>query len=177
MANPTYKALRAVSVGGLLMLVVESKHYDWWGGWTYGYRHIVDLAVLLAVLLIPAMPVIKRRIWLAGLFGAALAWSVAVQAVGAFAYDDRWNATPASYELRIPGSQETVSVGTREKAKQLIAQGATPVGEVPRDIDNPRYRYRLWSWRENEIWYYLTHFRESREVRRVRTALACENPG
>jgi hypothetical protein len=174
--KPELRALRPVSIGGLAMLLIESKHYDWWGGWTYGYRHIVDIALLLCALLIPAAKVVGRRRWLAAAFGTTVAWSITVQFVGALAYDENWNAPRAGYELRLPNKQ-TVQVSTRHEAAALVSQGAQVVAAVGKDIDSPKYRYRLWSIRDNEIWYYVTHFRESRKARLRNVRRALEIPG
>ena len=63
----------------LLMILAAGKWFDWWGGMTWGYRHrrpgpiarLVDAPDHRAASLAPRV-----------LFGARLAWSVAVQFVG-----------------------------------------------------------------------------------------------
>ena len=71
----------------------------WWGGHTYGPRYLVDVLILLA----PAATVgtawmTARPRWkLAAM--VALAWSVAVAAIGAFAYPhEQWNTRPADVD-------------------------------------------------------------------------------
>jgi hypothetical protein len=91
--RPALAALRPLAVAAALLMLVAFKWFDWWGGWTYGYRPIVDVTPLLALLLVPVADfVFARRLWLA-LAGTLLGWSVAVQLLGVYAYDgDGWNA-------------------------------------------------------------------------------------
>ncbi len=87
----TYHALRPVTVGAMLLFLVAAKWFDWWGGWCYGYRPIVDTAPLLAVCMAPAVPLLRRR-GAKAVFVVLLAWSVLVQVLGAFAYNTTgWN--------------------------------------------------------------------------------------
>ncbi len=64
---------------------------NWWGGYCYGYRLLVDIAPLLTVLLVPAGALLRRRSIVA-VFGVLLAWSILLQAAGALYYSDRWNS-------------------------------------------------------------------------------------
>jgi hypothetical protein len=88
-----WSPLRPLAIASALLLLIACKWFDWWGGWTYGYRPLVDLTPLLALLLTPVVePLLARRL-VAGVAGALLAWSIAVQGLGAFTYDtDGWNA-------------------------------------------------------------------------------------
>jgi hypothetical protein len=88
--------LRPLILGAVILTVAACKWFDWWGGWTYGYRPLVDLTPILAL---ATLPVIEQLFihpwhrWRQACAGVLLAWSVAVQALGAFAYDvDGWNA-------------------------------------------------------------------------------------
>lgn len=88
-----FAALRPVALSALALWLIAFCWYDWWGGWSFGYRPIVDTMPLLAVLLVPVVDaVFERRPALLAAAGL-LAWSVTVQWAGAFAYDVRgWNA-------------------------------------------------------------------------------------
>lgn len=88
-----FRSLRFLSVAVLALWLPAFLWFDWWGGWSYGYRPIVDSTPLLALLCAPALAfVLERRVRLA-LFAAALVWSVLVQALGAYAYAPwGWNA-------------------------------------------------------------------------------------
>jgi len=115
----------------LLLWIPAFLWFDWWGGWTYGYRPIVDTTPLLAVLCVPALDrVLERRAWRI-VFFAALAWSVLVQIVGVFAY------TPLAWNARVLDSGEHA------------------------DVDAPQYRHRLWSFHDWQIAYFMRRFPQS----------------
>ncbi len=134
-----FQAFRPLTIALPAIVCLEAKHFDWWSGWSFGYRHLVDLAPLLVVLLVPIAAVIFRRRALLALFAVLLAWSVGVQVLGAFAYNlSGWNA-------RVVAGQE-----------------------APQDIDRPEHRHRLWSITDSQIPYYLRHFREARDLRQAK---------
>ncbi|MGE0538278.1 MAG: hypothetical protein AB7O68_25170 [Pirellulales bacterium] len=163
-----YRELRPLAVAILLIWCVESKHFDWWGGWSYGYRHIVDTMPLLLLMLVPVLPMILRhRIWVST-FAVLLLWSIGVQALGALAYDFiGWNARRA-YRLQEPNGSTRLSF----HAQDAIAWSRRPdarVEQVFLDVDAPENRSRLWSWTDNQIGYYITHFLQSRQTRKAIT--------
>ncbi len=93
--EPRYDALRFLTLGVPLLWLPAFTWFDWWGGWTYGYRPIVDSLPLLAALCIPALATLRRPA-LKVAFAAAAAWSVFVQVLGVAAYEpDGWNARRA----------------------------------------------------------------------------------
>ena len=151
--EPRYALLRPLPFAALAMLAVHAKFYDWWGGWAFGYRPIVDATVLLAPLAATALAALtseqvstarRRLAWSA--FALLVAWSIGVQTLGALAYD-------------------------------LAGWNGRVVDGVPQDIDRPEYRHRIWSWRDNPIWFYATHFSASRAERARRVQAMCEQPG
>ncbi len=171
-------ALRPIVVGLVLMLMVESKHYDWWGGWTFGYRHVVDLAPLLSLLVVPVFPAIVQRKWLTAIFAGTAAWSIGVQALGSYCYNgEGWNAPLVGYRIRMPGQPDVEVVASYDAAVRKIRAGGIPRGELREDIDDPQYRYRLWSITDNEIWYYASHLRECRAQRVKQAASAKHSSG
>lgn len=74
----------------------------WWGGWSYGPRLLTEAAAGLVVLSVPALTRLGRHRWERVAFGASLAYSVAVQALGAVAYEKgrRWDQYPVSVDQR-----------------------------------------------------------------------------
>lgn len=80
-----------------------SSYAVWWGGHSYGPRYAADLALPLALLAAAALeaPSVWRRSRASrAAVAAALAWSVGVQALGAFAYPrGEWNGRPADVDL------------------------------------------------------------------------------
>jgi hypothetical protein len=90
--RPGWEVLRPLSVAVATVLLLDSFWFDWWGGWSYGPRRLTDLAPALTVLAAPAMAWAWDGAGRRALLLGAVAWSVALQALGAFAYDvDGWN--------------------------------------------------------------------------------------
>jgi hypothetical protein len=163
--RPEHAPLRPLAIGAAVTIAVAGKHYDWWGGWAYGYRHIVDLAPVLALLVVPAAGWILAARWRQIAFGGLVAWSIGVQAVGAFAYDTSgWNARPAFHVLL--GNGEMVKVPEEEAARLVRERGGRVVGREQMEVAQPPWRHRLWSVRDNQIAYYVARFGQAREIRR-----------
>jgi hypothetical protein len=72
----------------------------WWGGHTYGPRYVLDLLpALVPAAAMGAARLARAHVSLRVVAAAALAWSVAVAATGAFCYPhDEWNNDPASVD-------------------------------------------------------------------------------
>jgi len=90
-------ALQWVTLAAGATLLVYGFYSVWWGGWTYGPRYACDALPLLAVLIAGglerAWPVRRARLAVV----LAVAYSVAVQAVGFLCYTPaRWNLYDAS---------------------------------------------------------------------------------
>lgn len=164
--DPRYRPLRALAVAMLAILLVESCHFDWWGGWSFGYRHVVDIVPLLMLGLVPMVPIVTVRPWLAGLAAVAVVWSIAVQVIGVWAYDaEGWNAR-AGYFVHVPGASQPRFTFDPATAQDWREQTKGRVEPVVANVDDPRFRYRLWSIHDSQLLYYLTHFREARRFRR-----------
>jgi hypothetical protein len=160
-----YAPLRPLAIAAFLVLLVAGKHYDWWGGWAYGYRHLVDLAPVLALLVAPVLGGILASRWRRVAFAGLTAWSIGVQAIGAFVYDTSgWNARTA-YHVQL-ATGETLKIPQDDAARLVRERGGRIVGREPMEIAQPQWRHRLWSVRDNQIAFYLTRLRESRERRR-----------
>jgi hypothetical protein len=131
-----YARLRVLTVAIAALWLPAFAWFDWWGGWTYGYRPIVDSAPLLAMLCAPAIDrILSSQVWKAAL-AAALAWSVFIQVLGVLAYTPwQWNA------------------------RSLDAAGTLA------NIDFPQYRYRLWSVQDSQIAYLIGNFESARAAR------------
>lgn len=157
-----WQAWRPLAWSVLAVWLVEFNHFDWWGGWSYGYRHIVDTLPLVCLLLVPVAHELfasrgRRRV-----FAALAAWSVAVQALGAWTYCiGGWNNRP----LMAPLPREM-----------------QPAGEPPRlvlreaNIDLPEFHGRLWSLADSQILYHFTHLPELAALKRQQTLEACQPP-
>ncbi len=87
--------LKFLSLGGLVIVLIASKWFDWWGGWSYGYRPIVDSCLFLIFLLVPVLSEFKEKRILRSVFIGCVVFSIYVQFMGAFFYDGHsWNGTP-----------------------------------------------------------------------------------
>ncbi|TNE51219.1 MAG: hypothetical protein EP343_03780 [Deltaproteobacteria bacterium] len=87
--------LRWSALAALLVVGLHSFWYDWWGGWSYGYRLPFDMVFLLVFAMCPLWSHLKKkraRLWA---FGLLFALSVGIQGLGALAYNGTgWNARP-----------------------------------------------------------------------------------
>ncbi|MDD9856619.1 MAG: hypothetical protein OXU96_00990 [Gammaproteobacteria bacterium] len=70
----------------VLDVMLNAKHFDWWGGLTYGPRRLVDTGVFLTLLMIPVIARVVRVRWMCAVFGVLLLYSVSVQVIGAWSY-------------------------------------------------------------------------------------------
>lgn len=131
-----YASLRFLTVAVPALWLPAFAWFDWWGGWTYGYRPIVDSVPLIAMLCVPAIDrIFSNPAWKAA-FVAAVAWSAFVQVLGVLAYTPwQWNA-------------------------RALASGSVA------NVDFPRHRHRLWSMRDSQIAYLIGNFAAARAARK-----------
>jgi len=74
------------------LCVLSAKHFDWWGGWSYGPRRLLGAGMFLTLLMIPVLIRVGQANWMRGIFVTLLLYSVAVQTIGAWAYNESgWN--------------------------------------------------------------------------------------
>ena len=156
-----------LAIALFFLLSIAFKWYDWWGGWSYGYRPIVDTMPLLAILMIPAMDWLCNQKWLVGLFLILLAWSIFVQIIGAFAYNlSGWNQK-TTVELGIEGKANNMVTSDLAFVQTIIDKGkGRIVRQYNQDIDFPQHRKRLWSIKDNQIFYYMQRFEKSRILKK-----------
>ncbi len=123
-------------VAAAVVMAMRFKWFDWWGGFSYGYRPLMDAIVPLTLLTIPALGARRFDGRAARAFVAvALAWSIAVQWIGT-AYDSQsWDR-----------------------------HGGTDT-RVNRNVDDPKFRDRLWSLTDTPILWYLVHRDEALAIR------------
>jgi hypothetical protein len=164
--DPVYRPLRILPLMVLPIWLVDFRYWDWWAGWSFAYRHLIDTVMLLILLLIPVMPVLARsRLWTT-IFTGSMLFSIGVQLLGAFAYDTvGWNGRQG-FRLRQVDHPENSHIVLETAA---FSEDWPPAGydiePVKMNIDLVEFRPRLWSWRDSALVYYATHFRESRQRR------------
>ena len=84
--DPRYRPFIPIQLGAVAMILVAGKWFDWWGGLTWGYRSIIDTSPFLALLLVPIVERIVASRPMRVVCGLLLAWSIAVQFIGAYSY-------------------------------------------------------------------------------------------
>lgn len=77
---------RAALLAACLACALLYAAYGWMGGYTYGPRYLTDCLPVLTLLAARPVDGLLRRRWGLALFAAAVAFSVALQAIGAFCY-------------------------------------------------------------------------------------------
>lgn len=149
-----------------IVLIVEAKHFDWWSGWAYGYRHLADTTPFLSMLLAPVLPGVWKRSLPRAAFLLTVLVSIAVQALGAFTYDGvGWNQREGFEVVGGPNNPPRWTLDRRQ-AERWASESQSEIRSVPCDIDNPRFRNRVWSISDNEIVYYATRPALSRRGQR-----------
>ncbi|MBN1656532.1 MAG: glycosyltransferase family 39 protein [Deltaproteobacteria bacterium] len=163
--DTNYRVFRPLTVGAIAIACMQFKWFDWWGGWTYGYRPLVDLVPLLMIFMIPVISVVVRNKLLLSIYSVTLAWSVFVQALGAMSYDKAgWNERLA-YTVVLPGWDRRILFDQDEAMRLVQEHGGEYVGTYGCNMDYQFCRHRLWSITDNQIWYYITHYSEARKKR------------
>ncbi len=159
--RPRWYWMRSFSLAVVVTILIESRHFDWWGGWSYGYRHLVDLTPMLMTLILPIIEWVRKDIR-AGAIGLILILvSVGIQIVGVSANDVwRWNAS-AVFLLKDRDGQVVKQTRSYAELERWISQPGQNARPEIRNIDRVEYRDRLWSWKDQPITYYLSHFRRS----------------
>jgi hypothetical protein len=152
-SDARYATLRPLSIAAAATMLMQSKWFDWWGGWTYGYRPWLEAIPVVMLCVMPVIEDVFARWWSTALFVLALAWSVFVQGLGAFAYDKHWNARELH---RVDVRDEHAFFITEPEARKYAsAAHGEYAGLFACNIDLPMCRYRLWSIDDNIISYYL----------------------
>jgi hypothetical protein len=145
--------------------LIEFKHFDWWSGWSYGYRHIVDTAVLLCLLMIPIFDRIASSRGLAFIAFVAVGWSIGLQALAVLGYDNSgWNAREV-FVVVDSKNQEAATFDRRPDAEQFAVKSGGRVERREWDVDRPEYRWRLWSIVDNPIAFLWGNIKEGRRRR------------
>jgi hypothetical protein len=165
LADRQYAAFRPLAVYTVSTMALQCKWFDWWGGHTYGYRPWLDVVPYLVLFMLPTLDALLRTTARCFVYGALLAWSSLVQALGAFAYDHTWNTRPL-YIVRFADNPSPIALFEERKAREAAgSRGGSYVGRVRCDVDLAPCRYRLWSFIDSIIPYSFIHFTHGRHRR------------
>jgi hypothetical protein len=161
-----FRALRPLGVAAALILLMQAKWFDWHGGWSFGYRLMVDTTPLLAVCAGAVAVQVSRQRVLKAVFAATLVWSVGVQVIGAYAYHvTGWNCREAQLVV-LPDNAGSAVFLDPERAELYAAEHGGRRQSVRLDVDRKPFRGRLWSLRDSQLVYYAMHFRQSRQEKK-----------
>jgi hypothetical protein len=98
--NPRAAWVPYLAAGTLGYLLLYASFGGWWGGHTYGPRFLIDVLPGCVLCAVPTVErCVQRRAGRAVLV-ALVAWSVGVQAVGAYCDFDTWNHVPVSIDTQ-----------------------------------------------------------------------------
>jgi hypothetical protein len=89
-----------LAAGILLYLLLYSSFWGWWGGHSYGPRFLIDVLPAVALCAVPTVERLRPLPLGRAALGALVAWSVGVQAIGAYCDVDYWNHVPVSVNSR-----------------------------------------------------------------------------
>ena len=163
--DPRFVAFRPLTIAALVMMAIQCRWFDWWGGWTYGYRPWLDVMPLLTLFMLPVIETTTATDLRRAAFGVVLLYSIFIQALGAFSYDKFWNEREL-FLVRLPGRDDPVEFLSEDEARAFAReQKGMITGTRHCNIDFPDCRYRLWSIRDSLLVYQVTHFWEARTRR------------
>lgn len=164
--DPRFRDLRMLSLGVLLVWGVQCRFFDWWGGFSYGYRHLVDTATVFVLFLIPVVERIFQRRLSSAIFAILLSWSVAVQILGVTVYDVvGWNGRDGLLVRGANGEPLQIDLDLDNLAYWREQSDRTAHLEFL-SIDDKAFRWRLWSIGDNQIAYYIQNAAKARRNRR-----------
>lgn len=163
--DESYGSFRPLTFAALATMALQCRWFDWWGGWTFGYRPWLDVVPYLVLLLIPMLDALLATGLRRAAFAAAFAWSMFVEALGAGSYDRSWNIRTL-YIVRTPTEPKPTGLFDEVEARNTATRtGGVYLGPSRCDIDLVYCRQRLWSLKDSIILYQYEHFGELRSRR------------
>ncbi len=155
--DPRFRLLRPLGIAVALTWLVAFKWYDWWGGWTFGYRPLVDTMGFLSLLAIPVVPRVPGSRVLRLPVLALATWSILVQGLGAFCYNGfGWN-NRTRFDIAFPDGTTERTIDHDEAAEWVSRRGGEVVGVSKLDVCRREHLERLWSWSDSQLGYYLKY--------------------
>jgi hypothetical protein len=89
--DPTATLMRALALGSILTIALYARWHSWWGGHSFGYRLLAELALPLTLLVAWDWERIRASMPAHVLFVATVALSVVIHGLGSAEYPSRFN--------------------------------------------------------------------------------------
>ncbi|MFH1808643.1 MAG: hypothetical protein ABIJ09_07855 [Pseudomonadota bacterium] len=87
--------VRAMLLASVLLVLLHSSYYGWYGGWTFGYRMVVDATPILCLALLPVLARLRHSGTAALTFVITGALALMIHTVGAYCYNVvDWDGRP-----------------------------------------------------------------------------------
>jgi hypothetical protein len=80
-------------LGAAAVLALTAAWVEWHGGWSYGYRIVTEVALLLAPAFACAVEALRDARWGRWVLGVTVGWAVAVHTLHVYSPENGWNAT------------------------------------------------------------------------------------
>ncbi|MBM4361480.1 MAG: hypothetical protein FJ104_02280, partial [Deltaproteobacteria bacterium] len=160
-----HRDLLPFAAGAAAMMAAQCKWFDWWGGWTYGYRPWLDALPALTLLIVPVIDRVTATPLRRAAVAALLGWSAFVQGLGALAYDHSWNLRVLFVVRRHDRPGPEAFITEAEARSYADRHRGEYLGHTMCNIDLPFCRYRLWSVSDNTIEYHVREFALTRSRR------------
>lgn len=155
--RPELAHLRPIPWGIAAIWFIQSIYFDYWGGWSFGNRNLVDTVPMLIVLVGIAVASQRFSLVVRALFFASVVWSVAWQSLGAWSYDlAGWNGR-VIYEVSAPDGATPRVTMSRAEADEWARETGSTVVEHSQNVDLPENHHRLWSWTDSQMIHTLQH--------------------
>jgi hypothetical protein len=133
--------MRSLAAGLVMVVLVTSKWFVWWGGHSWGPRLLADAVPILCLFLYPVAPLIDRHRLVKVVFILLAVVSVAAHAVGAFFYDGRWEGAVdvARSDAPLWSWRKAPLVFYGREAFSIVRRTLAPaIGRFPTSADSPR---------------------------------------
>uniref|UniRef100_A0A7S4K3E9 Glycosyltransferase RgtA/B/C/D-like domain-containing protein n=1 Tax=Odontella aurita TaxID=265563 RepID=A0A7S4K3E9_9STRA len=160
-----FEVLRPLAVSVLILWIMAFKFFDYWGGFCYGYRPLLDTVPMLALFLCVVINKAGDYAHMKYMVWVLVGWSLLVQFVGATACTNLlWNSRQA-YQVT-NSNQETEVFLDVQQAREFLNQNPGAKSEsIGLSIDSPEYRHRLWRWSDSQILYHLQNYEAAKKVK------------
>ena len=157
---------RPACISCSILTIFASKWYDWWGGYCYGCRPLLDVLPYLTLMLAsPARYVIKtsKSRVLHLIFALCFLWGLFVQSLGVAAYNaSTWN----HYAYDDRGEGYALSIDTLEGRHRLWSVSQGQIAHMYNNFNHSRdlKKWKMWHYSHNTLALKLDSLFEEHET-------------